>query len=182
MTDSSSIDFTEEEIKYTPGEKKKAPGRKTYYSRWHITFSSNQRGENSLESQCLGNDLRQALVKTFKRDGDKVYKFLLPGHSYTREFIKKVTITYVVEKGSDPKGGRVHIHAILEVQHYSMIQIDIKKARELLRENLTTECVSEGFYFRVQWVPASQPLENYLRKDPLADFSDLIAALPGVEK
>lgn len=170
-------DFETEEIKES-GEKRKAASRKVYYSRWHITLNSNQRGETALETECLASDLKQALVKTFKTHGDEVYKFLLPGHSYTREFVKSVKLTYVAEKGSDPKGGRVHLHAILEVQHYSMIQMNTKRAREILRENISDECVKEGFYFRVQWVPASQPLENYLRKDPLSDLKDLIAALP----
>jgi len=156
----------------------KPPSQKIMYSRWHITLNSNQKGENLLEDNCLASDLKQALVTTFKKRGDEVYKFLIPGHSYTREYIKSVKLTYVAEVGGDPKGGRVHLHAILEVQHYTMIQIDTGKAREILRENLKDECVKEGFYFRVQWVPASQPLENYLRKDPLGSLKDLIHALP----
>lgn len=156
------------------------PSKKTMYSRWHITLNSNQRGDNALESQCLASDLKQALVKTFKKRGDEVYKFMLPGHSYTTQYIKSVKITYVAEVGSEQ--GRVHLHAILEVQHYTILQMDVKKAREVLREYLTDECVKEGFYFHVQWVPASQPLENYLRKDPLGSLQDLIRSLPTVSK
>ena len=154
---------------------------KLYYSDFHLTLNSNQKEENPFQGKQIASELKRAIRKTFRDNGAEAFKMLVDGHKFNKEYIKSVKISYATEEGSDPRGGRVHLHALVQVEHWSKIQIDTVKSRELIREQLTTPWIKEGMYYHVEWVPSSKPLKFYLQKDPLSTMDDLLGALPSLK-
>jgi len=151
-------------------------GRKEHYSKFHVIWSSNVRPTTVEEGQEIVNQMDHVFVRTANDHPSEFFKFSLLGkkgtfavdpHQWNTQNIKTYKIKFVIEKGSHPKGGRVHLHAILWVVHYTYLQIDSTQLKRLLCTELEhmNELV-KGCYLKIQWIPSSAPLENYIGKSP----------------
>ena len=69
-----------------------------------------------------------------------------------------------VETG--PKKNRVHAHIMLEIQHYSMIQVNIPRLQALTKHLWNTLCLANNFGGRTS---GPQPTPNLIEKKPYVD-------------
>lgn len=98
---------------------------------------------------------------------EKIIKFLIPGHTFSREYIKKVQGEFVIERGRHSKGSRIHAHATLHIDHYSKIHLDIPKIKEVLLPYFADGCTCDikNLYINVRAIRNDLGLRNYLRKE-----------------
>jgi len=148
---------------------------KIHYSKWHLIWSSNFRPKIGEDVSELVNQMDTIFVKTMNGQPQNFVKFRIPGtkiykinpDEWNIDSIKKYKIKFVVEKGTDPRGGRIHIHCILWIVHNTYIQLDAKALRTLLCDTLTKlNPKVKGCFLKIKWVPSDSPLENYIGKSP----------------
>lgn len=152
-------------------------GQKIHYSKFHIMWSSNVRvyderlGTELVDQMSdifvdVANNKPQDFVK-FKIGTSKVYE-IDPG-KWNDTNIIKYRIRYVIEKGTHPKGGRVHLHAILFLVHYTNLQIEARALKKFLCDALEEQnSTVKGCYLHIKWIPSDMPLENYIGKSPFS--------------
>lgn len=106
--------------------------------------------------------LSKALTKLFSHKYlAKIITFLKEGDSYNSDTIESVDGTFAVEVGHDPRGSRVHAHALLKIAHYSKIRLNYAMIRRLLCKwlGLTT------IHLHVRTAGAEAQLLDYISKD-----------------
>lgn len=148
--------------------------RKTYFSMWHVLVSSNVKTENTQVREEIAESLKQAVVYAFKDNGESVFKVLKEGDSFDSVSIENVKISYAAEVGEDPKGGRVHLHTLVEVEHHTRLQINFGVCNKMIKDKcqeLSPHIL--GAYVNIKWVPTSRPLEHYIGKNPLTTLVTL---------
>lgn len=69
----------------------------------------------------------------FDHIGDYI-TFLEPGHKWTKEYIKKSECESNIERGE--KTDTIHAHIFVGISHYSKIQLDRKKIKEKICDDL----------------------------------------------
>jgi hypothetical protein len=141
--------------------------QKTYYSQFHVLVSSNVRTNDLATANGVADCLKTGFAKAFRDRPTEVFRFQ-NGGSWTSDFIDGMNIKYAAEIGHDPKGGRVHIHALVNVTHHTNIQIDYKQIQIILRQYCMDDPNIKNIFVRVKWIPTSKPLEDYIGKNPLS--------------
>lgn len=88
------------------------------------------------------------------------------------ELISDINLKYRVEQG--PVQRRVHTHAVLEIEHWSWIQIDYHKARDAIEKCIKEDLpnlplqhkgAKRGVHIDFKYIGSSRPVGNYLLKD-----------------
>lgn len=154
--------------------------RKVMYSKWHLLLNSNVPGTELLRANQISDELKSALRCAFKDNAEKVFT-VKEGDKFDADTIISIKLQYAGEIGTHPMGGRVHVHAILSVEHYTILKIDYNAAHDIIYDCIQDPAAKRGFYFRLWFIPSTQPLENYLGKDPLNsnfNMQDLLNSLP----
>jgi hypothetical protein len=108
-----------------PNQTQKDP--KQRYSHYAITISSNVRPRDDLHAAEIEHVLKQKTEETFGTDEGLreviVFNTAVPGHFYDDRYIQSVDLQYATEIGTDPRGGRVHIHIDVLIHHRSNITL-----------------------------------------------------------
>lgn len=179
-------------------------GQRLSVSSFHVTISSNVKGEGMPGENVsrIHSALDYAGSWLFKdgldRGFEKAYKVIQgsgrgggrnAGYPPLRSDIIKVEWrTTGREVGQRPKGGRVHIHAILKVWHYTKLQVNVRESQRYLNAMLTQDKDQDvqppipavarvlreeirGVYLHVSYM-ARQPemIEIYGNKDAIGAF------------
>jgi len=170
-------------------------GRKEHYSKFHVMWSSNVRPVTSQEGMELVEEMDHVFNQVMNERPADFFKFSSLGKKGTfkvdpevwnSQNIRRYKIRFVIEKGSHPKGGRIHLHALVFVVHYTYLQIESSVLKELLCKRLEDQnSLVKGCYLKIQWVPATEALENYIGKSPFSgtgltpeDNDDAISGRP----
>lgn len=156
--------------------------RKTFFSQWHVLVSSNVKTYDIGTANQIADDLKSAVRYAFESNGSQVFRVMREGDSFDSDSIEKIKISYAAEIGEDPKGGRVHIHAIIEVEHHTILQINIPVAVKIIKEQLKSNPFILGAYVNIKWVPTSKPLEHYIGKNPLSKAGSSFPSLHSEKK
>lgn len=154
-------DITEQ----TAGAKVQAE-RKTYYSMWHVLVSSNVKTDDLATANEIASCLKTGFASTFRDRPNDV--FIIRGGEWGSELIDSLKIQYAAEIGEDPRGGRVHLHALVTVVHHDNVRINGPALQVILREHCMDHPFIKNIFVRVKWVPTSKPLEDYIGKNPLS--------------
>lgn len=166
-------------------------GEKLHYSNWFLTLSSNvpmkslgtDKAEAFAKKAAIGEMLRSILRCIFE-DPDHLYNDEFPiliqnprARNYRAgpvapELVSKTKLEISpIEVGTSPKGGRVHIHALFEVQHFSLLWLDGRNFQLVVRQCFKDYQKSplnqmvRGVYAHVRWIPSTKPFRNYLTKE-----------------
>lgn len=151
--------------------------RKTFFSIWHVIISSNVKTKDLETAYDISQDLKQSFIHTFRDKSQEVFDVKRPGDQFDSHTVEKIKLRYAPEIGEDPKGGRVHLHALVEVEHHTILQVNRKKANELIRESLRENPWIVNPWVDIKWVPASyKNMEHYLGKNPLTRQADFESA------
>lgn len=148
-------------------EESRSPDKPTFFSMWHVLVSSNVKTEDMDIANDIGEDLKQSIVFAFKEHAEDVFVVKRAGDEFDSDTVERIKISFAAEVGEDPKGGRVHVHSLIEVEHHTILQVNSKAAQEKIREYLQKNDNILGAYINIKWVPTSKPLERYLGKNPL---------------
>lgn len=150
-------------------------GIKLHYSKFHVIWSSNLRVYDKSEGLILADQMSDIFVEVSQNKPQDFIKFrvgnsktyLVQPSEWNNQIIKKYKVRYVIEQGTHPKGGRIHLHAILYLEHFTFLQIEARALQEFLCRRLEQENEAvKGCYLHITWVPSDMPLENYIGKSP----------------
>lgn len=165
---SSSIPYEFVEVEKNPDA---GTHVKTFFSTWHVTVTSNVRAEGlSLGgANDIADTLKDGIKNCFRDHGSEAFRIMRAGDSWGHEAIERVKISTAAEIGKDARGGRVHVHSLVEVEHHTILQVDMPKSVELIKTYVESHNIFIlGAHVDIKWIPMSQkPLEHYLGKNPL---------------
>jgi len=147
-----------------------APARKEYYSKWHLLVNSNAKAYDVDTANRIADGLKQGVRCAFQDHAKEVFVIKKEGDSFDKEHIKKIEIKMAAEIGE--KEHRVHVHALILVTHYTILQIDRKRLLDVLLECVANIPEVNGLFMRLKWIPADRPIENYIGKNPLRGQGD----------
>lgn len=136
-------------------------------SNFFVTMNTNIHPQSEIEARELSQQLGKGLKRMFKdhEAWKMIIKFLIPGHSYTDEYVQLIKTKYSVERGSDPRGGRIHAHAWIHVRHTSKIHLSVEGLRKALKIHTGLDVP----YINIRMIrtdPFSN-VERYIDKDNL---------------
>lgn len=143
------------------------------HSGFFLTINTNYHPKgNEDNGQICAEKLREAMNAMLGDEENlkKIVTFLNEGDSWNDETIEKVDSQFVVERGRSPRGGRIHAHAALHIDHHSKIRLDIPAMKELLLPyfNCDVTCGIKNLYINVKIIKSNQGIRNYLTKENLA--------------
>lgn len=162
--------------------KKKNSIRLLKRSSYIITINSNKKpGLNVTYRNILSDALRDA-SNDFSIGGIRnCIIFKNEGESWGNDKIKRVYYSHAVEVDDTPRGGRVHLHAMLDIYHTTKIKLDYAYIRDYIYNILVTEnrfnTNLTNVYTSIQWVKKGladfyhlkyadeEYLNNYFRQD-----------------
>ena len=153
--------------------------RRKRHSRYLITVNTNKRpGVNAIYANLLAEALRDS-AERFATDGiEQCIEFNMLGDTWSSLFIESVDFKYVVEVGRHPKGGRVHLHALLDIFHHSNLSLNKQKTRDffkkVLSDPLYTDLNIQNPYVNVQWKTTDDLIELYFEKTKPFSFNSEI--------
>jgi hypothetical protein len=141
---------------------------KTYYSQWHILVSSNVRTNDLDTANEIADCLKNGFATAFRTRPAEL--FIVSKGAWDSETIDSMKIQMAAEIGEDAKGGRVHIHALVNVTHHGNLKINGQAIQVILREHCQSQFI-KNIFVRVKWIPTSRPIEDYIGKNPLTHQS-----------
>lgn len=143
--------------------------RKTNYSKWHILINSNVAKANEEDDKAIAVSMKRCVLDLFSNHQDEVFfikKKARGTHEINNDTIGEIEVRSAAEIGS--KKHRIHLHTLVFVTHYTLLQLDIPNIRKLLDECFLRENpVIKNYFLRVKWIPVDKPIEDYLEKMPL---------------
>lgn len=142
----------------------------TFYSRWHLLVNSNVRGTDGDVDKAnrIANILKDSIKCVFNDHAQNVFFSKVPGDKFESPTIESVKIKMAAEIGEDPRGGRIHVHCIIDVVHHTILQINVPEMRRDLRECIQQRDPDLPFPFmRLKWIPVNQAIEKYIGKAPV---------------
>lgn len=99
-------------------------------SAFFITINTNKKPVDKMEEVTLIDWLQSALENTFSKENmPKVLTDLETLTEPTLPVLGAVVFKYAVEVGQKPKGGRVHAHSLLTVQHSTKLHVNTNKVK-----------------------------------------------------
>jgi hypothetical protein len=84
--------------------------------------------------------------------------------------IRSVDVKFVIERGTNAKGMRLHAHCLVDIKHYSRIQLDPPGIKEFVLHDINKRLTRAGFpevtsiYVNVRHVPNNYSVLRYLKK------------------
>lgn len=149
------------------------------FSAWFITVNSNQIPRSVEHVQKVSELLKNEFISMVQDDLDKIIKVKKKGHKAEPPYLRKVNVDITAEVGSNKKGGRIHIHAFVEFEHQSKIQLNYNAVNQILRERLVGPGkIEKDIWVGIKLTRSSKSIEAYLTKDPI---ENLIRKMKNVE-
>ena len=144
--------------------------RKLYQTKYFIMVNSNVRPKDQTQTDAIGKSLIDALTEILENQMPEIIRFNYEGHEWSPEYIKSAHARVSLEVGKSRKGGRAHIHAILDIWHWSNIRAKPKAFTDLMRSKICTLGNKDllgikNIYVTMRWVKSDWGLENYINKD-----------------
>lgn len=139
------------------------------HSGFFITLNTNYRpGANEENAEECAHKLRKA-VKAMLTEEERLKRIVnfLDGQSWNADTISKVSSEFVVERGRSPRGGRIHSHISLHIDHWSKIRLNIPAIKEEILPFFSGGCTCniKNLYVNVRIIKVDLGLRNYLRKE-----------------
>lgn len=133
------------------------------HSAFFITINTNK-GETVCNVPALAREFHALLLKTFGSHEElaNIIKIMQPGDTYESK-VKDAQTELVVEKGQDPRGGRVHAHILLQMRHYTMVHVDKYALEDVIIRNIHT-CNLSSVYINIKSVGYAANLREYFTK------------------
>lgn len=151
------------------GQFKKKRGDPVRHSGFFITINTNYRPKAAGDASSCAETLRAGLREMYSNDGlARIVDFLPPYdsgvHHWDPDTILKVTGEFVVERGTTRKGGRIHSHATLHIDHQSKIRLNIAEMKDIILAHFEGhDCGVKTLYVHIDMI--TNNLAFYLRKD-----------------
>ena len=139
---------------------------KIYVSKFLVTVNPNiaskDEGTRNRVITCLKTGFKKAVSKHEK----EIFKIKPPAtETWGPEHIFSISQQIAAEEGG--KFHRIHIHALIEIKHDTLIQIDRKALRQILLDHCKDEAI-KNLYVDVKFIPVDKFAELYLRKNPVS--------------
>lgn len=152
--------------------------RQLRQSKWLILVNSNIKPSNAEQANAIADGIKGALQSVVEHELKDIIVFNRPGDAWNTDSIKSVELQMAAEVGHSKKGGRVHLHAILDVWHWSNVSLPSRLLREKLipltcNPKSGLYCGSKSLFVRVKWIPSDRALEEYIEKDVAESLGDL---------
>jgi len=135
----------------------------TKQSMFLVTINPNIIPSDQDDAQHWGSILEESVKEVFSKDNaERWIKFLDDGDMDDVESIKG---SYGVEIGKKARGGRLHLHMLIEVLHNSKIHLNLQNIREDLNAAMKENGIS-SVYVNVRAVKGGEySIRNYILKD-----------------
>lgn len=132
------------------------------HSAFFITINTNK-GDTVCNARLLAHELHNILKELFSTIENiaSILTFHNAGDTY--EKIVKTDVEFVVEKGQDPRGGRVHAHVLIQFKHFTSIHINKYALEEYVIRNIHT-CPLDSVYINIKSVGYAANLRSYFTK------------------
>jgi hypothetical protein len=143
------------------------------HSGFFLTINTNYHPKGKEENgQECAEKLREAMKEMLGNEENlkKIVTFLNEGDTWNDETIEKVDSQFVVERGRSPRGGRIHAHAALHIDHHSKIRLNIPAIKDVILPYFNSGCTGgiKNLYVNVRIINTNVGIRNYLTKENLA--------------
>lgn len=163
VRDLGGIKFRVTDINEAKPKSKKE--KKLHYSKWLILLNSNLQESPDITINELGSFLKTELTEVIANPKSYRFKDKNKKAQFNSEFIEMMDTKITAEIGKKQK--RIHVHALLYIEHYSVLQLDFKEMRILLDEKILNKHGLSNYFLRIVWIPNDRPVEDYLKKEPI---------------
>lgn len=145
--------------------------RKQKHSNFLLTINPNIYPASRAAAKELTKKLQDELRDMFS-DHDKIKELVQviggEGEEYSGKFIDDIDVQYTVERGTHPKGRRVHAHVNIKVDHTTKVRLNLKHVRQRIKERFGVNP-----YVNVRVARGDRRnIEDYLKKAPELSSSD----------
>lgn len=150
---------------------KKDTRRKSNYL---ITISTNVKPRDAAHQAQLSNALEDATRAVFDDDAnlERLIRFNKPNHRYSEQYIQNIQVRSAPEVGTDPRGGRVHTHVNIRINHTSNITMKYSAPmiKQLYFEQGTLQPLGvKNLYIKIQLIADNRDaIKRYLSKQQAA--------------
>ena len=139
-------------------------------SNYLITISTNVRPRDAAHQQQLSEALEQATHNVFDSDAnlERLIRFNKPHHYYGDRYIQNIAVRSAAEVGTDPRGGRVHTHVNVRINHTSNITMKHSSPmiKQLYFDQETLQQLGvKNLYIKIQLIADNrEAIKKYLSK------------------
>ena len=141
------------------------PGDRNRFSTFFVLANTNRAPPSDAVANAWGDDLQDAFARSFRQNWRDVIRYNTPGGAPEHGKIDDIKINSAVEIG--PRFGRLHMHAIVRIQHRVQaggIHLNVQRLRDAIRQHGSTQAVRN---LPVVWVKAftgEAALDDYILK------------------
>lgn len=149
------------------------PNPKVKHSSFFITISTNVAPEYQSDLQSVGKALNEAMESMLSEDNLKEIVKFLPGHEKDKynDVVEAVDGSFAVELGKKARGGRVHGHALVHIDHRSKIHLDRDEIQSFIKLSLFVRGIDlKSIYVHIDAAKSDRTLIDYISKSPLKLF------------
>jgi len=107
---------------------------KSKFSNWLLTISTNQRYKADDPHKEEDGEIFEEIVQDLSKNISKYVQFRQTGHSWSKDFIHDVNVSYGVEWGE--KSHALHCHVLVKIRHNSKISLNYDGIKSLFKERL----------------------------------------------
>lgn len=150
-----------------PSQSKKDPRRKSNYL---ITISTNVKPRDAAHQQQLSEALEEATHAVFDNDAnlERLIRFNKPNHHYSDQYIQNIAVRSAPEVGTNPRGGRVHTHVNVRINHTSNITLSYSAPmiKQLFMDSGALQDLGvKNLYIKIQLIADNkEAIKQYLSK------------------
>ncbi|GAM29387.1 hypothetical protein SAMD00019534_125630 [Acytostelium subglobosum LB1] len=155
------------------GQQRRRP--KMRHSNFLLTVNTQKRPTSDEEAEHYAQRLDTAMDTIFTQSEHLENLFTLTPGKATSDgespTIHRLDTTFAVEVGKKAQGGRVHSHAVIEVDHNTHIRLNMDYIRQILPPMIGVDKI----YANVRYVKGMGEVKDYIEKDQaMADDNDEI--------
>ena len=131
-------------------------------SNFLITINPNM-PSSTFSDEDIHARLQRAIQCVFSHENLGHYiRFKDHKHTYSKHYIKDISLEYAIEKGHRQK--YVHAHILLKIKHVSHISLKLSEIRDKVKECLDNE--GKRFYLHVKHIrDNNMSVRKYIEKD-----------------
>lgn len=138
--------------------------RKLHYSRFLVTVNTNYRPVDMADAREVGDKLLAAFRTMLTEEGFRKIIRIIARNGDFSDIVKIQVPDWAVELGKDPRGQRVHLHAYIKIEHYTIIQLSPKEIKDWIKSRIEDDRV-KCLKIDIQFVKANEELvKRYIGK------------------
>lgn len=139
------------------------------HSGFLVTINTNYRPSLPTEARDMAEKLHRFMgYLTSDNILPYIFKFLPPHENdkFNSNTILNVNAEYRVERGGSSKGGRIHAHLFIKVEHRTKLQIDPNALRSIFMDydEFKNDPRVSNPHIDIKAVSVDANIDNYLRK------------------